>query len=111
MSLEGMQAKAKKVVVKLETAATGQRGFIMINKEEAEEHCQGSTKHHSQRRSTYSHHDGEIPLTQLPSNSSLLEQPPTYFRAGLGTGHALSTRRSLDRPMQHSPEEICERQT
>lgn len=91
MSLESMQGKAKKVMVKLETAATGQ--FIMVNTEIEDEHRKGSTEHYSHRRSVDSNHDGEIlPLTHLPSNGSLHEQLPAYLLADIGTGVVLKSR-------------------
>lgn len=99
MSLESMHAKAKKLVVKLETASPGQRGFFIVNEDE-EEHDVESTKHDSWRDSV-SHRDGEVlPLTQLPSYGSHRDQASTYLQVDLGTGLTPSIRSSLDRSTQ-----------
>lgn len=86
MSLESIQGKVKKVTVKLETAVTGQRGFIKVNTEVEDERRKGSMEHYSHQRSADAHRDGEIlPLTQLPSKSSLHEQLPTCLLADIGS--------------------------
>lgn len=110
MSLESMHAKAKKLVVKLETAAPGQRGFFIVNEDE-EEHDVESTKHDS-RRYSVSHRDGEVlPLTQLPSYSSHRDQASTYLQVDLGTGLTPSIRSSLDRSTQCDLEASPERES
>lgn len=111
MSLESMQAKAKKVVVKLETAATGQRGFIEVEQED-DERPVGVDKHQSRRVSTDPDRDPDIlPLTQLPSNSGPQEQVPTYMRVDLGITPRPSDRRSLESLTQYSGQDSSGRQT
>lgn len=111
MSLESMHSKAKKVIVKLETAATGQRGFIVVNQDE-EHRLVGADKPQSQRVSTGLDRDAEIlPLTQLPSNSGPQEQVPTYMRVDLGITPPPSGRRSLESLTQYSGQDSSGRQT
>lgn len=110
MTLKSMHAKAKKVVVKLETAGTGQHGFIVVNEEE-DEHLMDHNEHRGQRRSTDSRCDGRsLPLTRLPSNDSLEEQPPAYLHVDLGMGLTPSIRSSLDRSFQHGIQDSPERE-
>lgn len=111
VSLESMHAKAKKIVVKLETAATGQRGFIVVNHEEGKRPV-GVDKHQSQRVSTDPDRDQEIlPLTQLSNNSGPQEQVPTYMQADLGIRPPPSGRRSLESSSQYSGQDGLGRQT
>lgn len=108
MNLRSMQAKAKKVVVKLETAPTGQGGFVMVNDEE-DEHCVDFNKHHSQRRSSKSPRDGEtLPRIHPLDNGSLHEQPSTYLHVDLGVGLTPAIRSSLDRSLRYGLEEELE---
>lgn len=107
MSLESMHAKAKKIVVKLETAAAGQRGFFIVN-EKDDDHCENSTKHDG-RRSLNAPCDGKaLPLTQLPSNNSHRGKSPAYLQVDLGIALTPSIRGSLDRSTQCGLEESPE---
>lgn len=111
MSLESMHAKAKKVVVKLETAAAGQRGFIVV-KQEDDERPVRVDKHRSQRVSTDTDRDPErLPLTQLRSNSGPQEQVPTYPQVDLGIRPPPPGRRSLESSTQYSGQDSSGRQT
>lgn len=102
MNLKSMQAKAKKVVVKLETAPTGQGGFVVVKDVEDE-------KHHSQRRSCKSLRDGEtLPRIHLPNNDSLHEQPSTYLNVDLGVGSTPSIRSFVDCSLRQGFEEDTE---
>lgn len=108
MNLKSMQAKAKKVVVKLETAPTGQGGFVVVKDEEDEQRVDFN-KHHSQRRSSKSPHDGEtLPRVHPPDNGSLHEQPSTYLDVDLGVGFTPSIRSSMDRSRRQGLEEDTE---
>ncbi|KAH8777874.1 hypothetical protein F5883DRAFT_696829, partial [Diaporthe sp. PMI_573] len=109
MTLESMHARAKKVVVKLETTATGRRGFTMVNQGE-DDHLADSNHVDGRRSWTETHRDGEaLPLTQLPSNSRAQAQARTYLQVDLGIGLAPSIRSSLDRSahydLERSPEQ------
>lgn len=99
MTLEDMHAKAKKVVVKLETAVPGQRGFVVV-KEEENGHRIDFSRQGSQRCSSDSHHEEQrLPLHRLPSNDSLelREEPPTFSQVDLGIGLSLSISSHPDR--------------
>lgn len=108
MKLKSMQAKAKKVVVKLETAPTGKGGFVVVKDEEDEKRVDFN-KHHSQRRPSKSPRDGEtLPRLQPPNNGSLHEQPSTYLHVDLGAGFTPSVRSFVDRSLRQGLEEDTE---
>jgi hypothetical protein len=107
MTLESMHARAKKVVVKLETTATGRRGFITVSRQEEDDH---RNQLDGQRRSAKSHRDGEtLPLTQLSAHGSLHGQDPAYLQVDLGIGLTTSIRGSLDSSTQYDLEGSPER--
>lgn len=108
MTLESMHARAKKVVVKLNTVGTGRPGFVMVN-EEADDHIEAS-KLDGQGHLTDSHNDGETLLsTPLPRSSSHRGQDPRYLQVDLGIGLTPSIRSSLDRSTQYGSEGSPER--
>lgn len=110
MTLESINARAKKVVVKLNTAGTGRPGFIIVNEEE-DAHLEAS-KLDGQQRPADSHSDGEtLPLTRLSRNSSHRGQAPTYLQVDLGMGLTPSIRESLDRSTQCALEASPERES
>lgn len=102
MNLKSMQAKAKKVVVKLETAPTGQGGFVVVNDKEDKQRVDFN-KHHSQRCSSTS-----PPRIHSPNNGSLHGQPSTYLHVDLGVGFTPSIRSSVDRSLRQGLEEDTE---
>ena len=109
MTLKSMHARAKKIVVKLDTTATGQRGFVMVNKEE-DHNSSVPNNNDGQRRSADFHRDGEtLPLAQLSAHSSLRGQDPAYLQVDLGIGLAASIRGSLDSSTQFDLEGSPER--
>lgn len=89
MTLERTHAKARKVMVKLETAAPGQRGFVVGNEEENDDQV-GSNKQN--RSSIDSLPDEEaLPLHRLSSHIRLHDHSPTLSHVGLGIGLIPST--------------------
>lgn len=111
MTLESMHAKAKKVVVKLETAAPGHRGFFIVNEEE-NNHLAGSNKQEGQRCSTDSHRSAEtLPLHQPPRNIRLHEQSRTPSHVDLDIGLAPPICGSMDPSAQNDLHDGLERET
>ncbi|KAI7782614.1 hypothetical protein LA080_013102 [Diaporthe eres] len=108
MNLKSMQAKAKNVVVKLETAPTGQGGFVVV-KDEKDEQLVDFNKHHRQLRSSKLPRDGEtLPRLQPLNNGNLHDQPSTYLHVDLGAGFNPSVRSSIDRSLRQGLEEDTE---
>jgi hypothetical protein len=108
MTLESMHARAEKVVVKLETVAVGQRGFVILKEEDGDR--AGHAKSGDRRGSTEPNLAREsLPRARLPSNSSPGGQFPKHLHVDLGPGFTPSVRSSLDRSTlcdgQGSPEQ------
>lgn len=110
MTLERMHAKARKVVVKLETAAPGQRGFVVVNEEESKNQM-GSNKQKNQQGPNDSLRDGEtLPLHRLSRKMRLHEQTPTSSHVDLGIGLAPPIRGSMDLSIQNDLRADLERE-
>lgn len=99
MTLENMEARAKKLVVKLDMT-TGQRGFFKVSEEE-DDHLNLFNKLDSHQRPADSHHDGEtLPLNQLKSNNSVRGHTPAFLHVDLGIGLTPSIHGSLSSSTQ-----------
>lgn len=110
MTLERMHAKARKVVVRLETSAPGQRGFVIMNEENDDQMC--SNKQRNQQFPADSFRNGEtLPLHRVSSNIRLHEQSTTLSHVDLGNGLPPSVRGSTDRSFRNSLQDGPERGT
>lgn len=109
MTLEGMHAKARKVVVKLETAAPGQRGFVVVNEEKDDQMC--SNKQKNQQCPTDLLRNGEtLPLHRVSSIIRPHEQSPTLSHGDLGNELPPAIGGSLNRSFQNSLQDSPERE-